>query len=105
MSHPHFVGRMSARNHQRIEIADLHRPRRDIGFHGGMSALAFVFSARGRSDEAHRRASRAQRFEWPSYFTIFELIFHQHGDPFTVERRLSAHEPDSTATFDARRMS
>ena len=91
VAHPHLVGRVAARNHQRVEILHPRRAGGEIRRDDGLAALAGELGAGRRSDDRDRRAGGAQRIERSGQLAIFELFLDQHRDALAGEHRSVAH--------------
>src|SRR3989442_570773 len=95
VTHAHLVRRMTAGNHERVEIVHARRPGREIRCDDGVSALAAVLGVRRRPDERHRRAGVSQRVEWSGQLAILEPLLDEQRDAFAGQHGGITHGADS----------
>ena len=89
--HAHLVGRVTARDDQRVEILHARRAGGDVRRDDRLSALALELCARRRPDDRDSRARRPQRLERARQLAILEFIFDEHRDALARQYRSVTH--------------
>src|SRR5207247_2469047 len=92
VTHAHFVWRVAAWHHERVEVLHARRSGRKIRRNRCLAALAPVLRPRQRSDDRHVRSCRAERIERSSQFDIFKAILDEDGYPLAGQRRGLDHQ-------------